>query len=37
MFELTMFFYEILIWIKTKNICYFQVTTNQTNQDYLLQ
>jgi len=29
------FFYEILIWIKIKNIvnvCYFQVITNQHNQ-----
>jgi len=33
------FFYEILIWIKTKNInvCCFQVITNQTNHDYLFQ
>jgi len=35
----SVFFYEILIWIKTKkiNVCFFQVITNQTNHDYLFQ
>jgi len=34
-----MFFYEILILIKTKNIIVFcfQVITKQTNHDYLFQ
>jgi len=34
-----MFYYKILIVIKTKNInvCCFQVITNQTNHDYIFQ